>query len=276
VRLSRISTLAAYSLFLLALTGMPAAAARTPGKTTSATKPAAAAKPAPPKPAATTDAHAVMPHKPGEPTRVAVLELSGLGIIDIPRNLEQYLRNSIGTIEGFLVLSATDVQMTLQDPKNRAIAACGGGVECASRTGKLVGADVVVIGSLTGLGDAFSLNLRAVDVVKAKELSRYLASVSGRDKLIPEVRLAAYSLVAPERIRGWLVVDLDIEGVEIVVDGKPVGTTPLAKPVDDLTPGTHTIEIKHPGYKPLSQQVEIRPFEPTRLTISLESSAGKP
>jgi hypothetical protein len=241
----------------------------------SAGKPASSAKPAPKATAKPADTPLVMPHKPGEPTRVAILELSGLGITDIPRNLEQYLRNSIATLEGFVVVSATDVQMALQDPRNRAVARCGGGVECASKTGKLVGADVVVIGSLTGLGDAFSLNLKAVDVARAKELSRYLASVSGRDKLIPETRLAAYSLVAPDRIRGWLLVDVDVAGVEIFVDGATAGTTPLAKPIEGLTPGPHTVEVRHPGYKPLSQQVEIRPFEPTRLTISLESVAGR-
>ena len=52
---------------------------------------------------------------------------------------------------------------------------------------------------------------------RAKELARYQASVSGRDKLIPEVRLAAYRLVAPDRVRGWLIVE---SGTDVrLVDG---------------------------------------------------------
>lgn len=245
----------------LAVGAAPARTTTRPAAKPAAIKPAAPEAPKPPEP--------LVPA--GQRAKVAVLELSGLGITDIAKNLEQYLRNSIATIDGFQVLSAVDVQMALQDPKNRAVATCGGGVDCAIRVGKTVGADVVVIGSLTGLGEAFSLNLRAVDVNRSRELSRYQATVSGRDKLIPEVRLAAYRLVAPDRIRGWLVVELDVPGATVEVDNQAVGTTPLEKPVENLTPGSHLVVIKHPAFALFKQQVAIRPFEPTRLTISLES-----
>lgn len=202
--------------------------------------------------------------------KVAVLELSGLGISDITKNLEQYLRNSIGTIDGFAVLSAVDVQMALGDPKNKAVAKCGGGPDCARQVGKLVGAHIVVIGSISALGDSFSLNLRALEVNKKGELARYQASVSGRDRLIPEVRLASYQLIAPDRIRGWLMIEVAVPGVAVEVDGQPVGTTPLAHPVENLTPGAHVVVLKRPGYKPFEQEFTIKPFEPTRLKIALE------
>src|SRR4051812_21455119 len=86
-------------------------------------------------------------------TKVVVLELSGLGIkADLAKNLEQYLRTSIATIQGFTVISPTDLQIALSDPKNKAVAACGGGPECAVQAARLVGADVVVFGSITALG----------------------------------------------------------------------------------------------------------------------------
>jgi hypothetical protein len=192
---------------------------------------------------------------------------------EISKNLEQYLRNSLATIEGMQVVSPIDTQMALQDPKNRAVALCTAGPECAIKVGKLVAADIVVIGSISGLGDAFSLNLRALEVARAKELARYQATVSGRDKLIPEVRLAAYRLVAPERIKGWLVVDIQTAGVAIEIDGAPVGTTPLAAPISNLSPGRHVAVIKWPGYQPLKQELVIRPFEPTKLTFAIDKTA---
>jgi hypothetical protein len=209
-------------------------------------------------------------------TKVAVIELSGVGINDITRNLEQYLRNSIATIDGYQVVSSVDLQMALQEPKGRAIAHCGGGPDCARQMGQLVDADIVIIGSISALGDNFSLNLRALEVKKKKERARYHADVAGRDKLIPEVRLAAYRLVAPEKIRGWLMVEISVDGVEIAVDGAPVGVTPLTKPIENLTPGTHTVEVKRAGYQPFRQEFVIRPFEPTRLRISLDQHAAAP
>lgn len=251
-----------------------AARAKTPAAASATKKPADPAASAPGESAAAApavEAQASMP-APKPRTKVAVLELSGLGITDITKNLEQYLRNSIATIDGFQMLSAADVQIALQDPKNREVASCGGGPDCGLEVGRLVAADVVIIGSITGFGEVFGLNLRALDVKRSRELGRYQANVSGRDKLIPEVRLAAYRLVAPHRIRGWLVVETDVEGVEVEVDGTIVGATPLSQPIENLTPGEHVVVLKRAGFKPLRQKVAIRPFEPTRLAAALETT----
>src|SRR5690349_17933700 len=70
--------------------------------------------------------------------KVCVLPLSGLGIQkDLVQMLENYLRRSVDTIEGFQSLSGIDVQIQLQEPKNKDVAACSGGVECAQKVGKL-------------------------------------------------------------------------------------------------------------------------------------------
>ncbi len=210
--------------------------------------------------------------KPAEVKKVLVLELTGLGIqSDIIRNLERYLRTSIATIEGFQVISPVDLQIALQDPKHRSIAECGGGPDCALKAARLVSADLVVFGNITALGQAFSLNVRALDVERGREVARQRANLSGsRDLLIPEVRLAAYRLVAPQRIRGSLLIDIDVEGVEVEIDGKVVGTTPLTQPVEDLKPGAHLVVLKRPGFSAFKKELDIRPFEPTRLELTLE------
>ncbi len=209
-------------------------------------------------------------------TKVLVLELSGLGIrADLVKNLEQYLRSSIATIEGFQVIAQAELQIALSDPKNRAVKECGGGMGCAVQAAKLVGADVVVYGSISALGQAYSMNVRAVSAHDGKEMTRQQATLSGsRDLLIPETRLTAFRLIAPDKIRGWLLVDIDLAGVDVEVDGKPVGKTPLAKPIENLTPGEHVVVFKRPGYKPYQQEFTIKPFEPTRLKLTLAKTQG--
>jgi hypothetical protein len=204
-------------------------------------------------------------------TKVAGLELGALGMSSAMRkNLELLVRNSIATIPGFTVIPPVDIQMAMRDPRNKAIAECGGGPDCAVQLGRLVAADLVVFGTISTIGEAFSLDLRVMDAKRGQERAREKSRISGtRDLLIPEVRLATYKLVAPDRIRGSLLIEIDVEGVEIEIDGQKVGTTPLAKPVEDLTPGPHVVVLKRPGFSEFQKEFVIKPFETAKLKLEL-------
>lgn len=207
-------------------------------------------------------------------TRVAVLELASLGLPEeMRRNLEILLNNSVRTMAGMQSISTLDVQMLLQNPKYTDLAACGGGPQCARRIGQAIGADVVVFGTLAGIGDSFSLNLRALIPATGQELGRQKVDVVGsRDVLIPAIRLAAFRLLAPEQVHGALMVDTNVDGVLIVVDGQSAGTTPLSKPIEHLSEGEHTVVVTREGYEPLTETLQIKPFETTRLRLQLRSS----
>lgn len=209
--------------------------------------------------------------------RVAVTRVEGLGLSQgVVDNLQMLLRNSIATMPGFEIIGPVQVDMALRNPRNRAVAECGGGSDCMVRVGKLVGADRLVFGTIGALGEAYSLNLRLLDVVAGKEIAREQANVSGnRDLLIPEVRLAAFRLVAPDRIRGALRVEIDVAGVEIEIDGVNAGVTPLTAPIEGLTPGAHVVRLRRPGYSELQQSFVIRPFETTRLRVTLAEEGTK-
>jgi hypothetical protein len=58
---------------------------------------------------------------------------------------------------------------------------------------------------------------------------------------------------------------------EVVLDGTPVGTTPLA-PLP-LAPGTYTARLTHPDFKPLLRKVTIRAGETTPLRLDLRQDA---
>ncbi len=214
---------------------------------------------------------------PERPVQVAVLELNALGLSTAMRkNLELLVRNSIATIPRHRVTPPIEVQMALQDPRHKAIAECGGGPECAVKVGRLVKADLVVFGTISTIGEAFSLNLRVMETRTGKETARQQSRISGnRDLLIPEVRLAAYKLVAPERIRGSLLIDIDVAGVEVEIDGKKIGVTPLSKPVEDLLPGPHVVVLKRPGFSEFQQEFVIKPFETARLKLELGAAQAK-
>jgi len=211
---------------------------------------------------------------PAAKIRVAVLRVDALGI---PRatvdNLAMLLRNSIATIGGFEVISPVQIDMEMRNPRNKAVASCEGGPECAVQVGRIVRADRVVFGTIGELGQDFSLNLRMLDVKKGVELARQQGNVSGnRDMLIPEIRLAAFRLLAPDRIRGALLIDIDVIDVDVEVDGAPMGKTPLTGPIENLTPGDHKVRLHREGFSEFVQTLAVRAFETSRLKVELKKT----
>ncbi|MBC7794964.1 MAG: PEGA domain-containing protein [Clostridia bacterium] len=214
----------------------------------------------------------------GTPAKVVVLDLTGLGLhganADLPKALGTYLRNSIATMDGFQLLPPVDVQIAVQQAANKRLIDCTGGSKCSAEIGKLVAADRVIFGTIGAVSNAYSLNARVVDVATGREAAKYQATFAGsRDALIPEIRLAAYKLLAPDRIRGSLSVQTDVEGAVVEVDGTARGTTPMNEPVRYLTPGKHVIAIKRPGYATFTQDLQIRAFETAKLQLRLSAKA---
>jgi serine/threonine-protein kinase len=77
---------------------------------------------------------------------------------------------------------------------------------------------------------------------------------------------------APPESRPALTASLTIEsrpsGATVVVDGKRVGTTPLALP--GIAVGTHVVRMELSGYKPWSASVPVVAGEKNRVAASLE------
>ncbi len=70
------------------------------------------------------------------------------------------------------------------------------------------------------------------------------------------------------RYAGVLVVDSRPAGVNVLVDGKPVGKTPLE--LDSVDPGEHTIRLEQDGYRRWTSSVRVVAGERIRVTASLE------
>ena len=55
--------------------------------------------------------------------------------------------------------------------------------------------------------------------------------------------------------RGYLRVHA-YPWAKVAIDGKDVGTTPIAKPIE-LTDGKHTVRFEHDWYVPVERQVDL-------------------
>ena len=98
-------------------------------------------------------------------------------------------------------------------------------------------------------------------------------SLGSRDVLIPAIRLAAFRLLAPDQVHGALMVDTNVDGVVISIDGKKAGTTPLTRPIERLHEGEHVVVVTRDGYTTQTEKLTIRPFETTRLRLQLRTAS---
>jgi hypothetical protein len=65
-----------------------------------------------------------------------------------------------------------------------------------------------------------------------------------------------------------VLVESTPPGARIFIDGRDLGPTPLT--VRQLRPGTHTLELRMPGYQTWSQRLTVAAGENRRVTAALE------
>ena len=85
--------------------------------------------------------------------------------------------------------------------------------------------------------------------------------------------LVALKPVLPARPAvGSLLIATSADGASISVDGKPVGTSPMA-PID-VAPGTHVVSVTQPGFTTYSRSVEVT-VDGARVDADLQPDAGE-
>jgi hypothetical protein len=71
----------------------------------------------------------------------------------------------------------------------------------------------------------------------------------------------------------WLRVQATPAGAEVLLDGEPVGTTPYRATV---APGRHAVEIRHPGYRPHLQTVDVSPAGALEIALQVQLEPRTP
>jgi hypothetical protein len=209
---------------------------------------------------------------------VAVWQLDALGIDgEIALRLESLFRTEIERMTGRPVPSRREIGRIL----DRRLAQCSGATDCLVAIGAKLGVELIISGNVAALADSYVVNLKAIDVAAGTELRKIQSDpLRGTpDELIEAVRVAAYRLLAPERLRGQVAVLTDLVGARVYLDGELVGTTPLAGPIDGATLGAHKLRVAAPGYTAFEEPVEVRFQKTSRVLVRLalaDPGAGVP
>ncbi len=200
--------------------------------------------------------------------KIAVWRFDALGIeAELVTRLETLFRSELDR----LAKQPMPVRRDMDRVVTGDLRECTGDEKCLTAIGKKLGVDVVVTGTVGAVGENYVLTIKAVDVRTGSQLRRISSDPlrGSPDELIDSVRVAAYRLLAPEQIYGGILMLSDLVGGNVILDGKPVGKTPLPAPLRKLPLGLHKLRVEAVGYTPFEEAVEVRFQKTTRVVVRL-------
>ncbi|MBW1871850.1 MAG: PEGA domain-containing protein [Deltaproteobacteria bacterium] len=198
---------------------------------------------------------------------IAVWNVRTLGIEESKsRRVRFELNKALGRLAGFKLISEEKINQYLKKKK----------VETGAALSKVAAAlkvDWLITGTLGGLGEQVTLDLQLLDGRKAKLVRRAQISLpvptQERRAALDEVLIR---LLNPTKWVGQLALDVTVTGAQVHLDGQPVATTPLAKPLTGLVPGKHILRITKEGYAEFSKFVVVRYNQLARLKVDLTNA----
>ena len=201
-------------------------------------------------------------------SRLAVLRLDPLGVdTEQVSRLESLFRIELERLSGNALPSRADVARARM---SRRLRRCDGADKCVAAIGRKLKVDTVVTGNVAGLGESYVINIKAVDTKTSKQIRRIEEPLRGNpDELIEAVRVAAYRLLAPERLKGAIRVLSSVKGATVMLDGKPVGKTPLGGPIGNIALGSHEVRVQAAGFEPVIENVRVRFQKTSGVVIHL-------
>ena len=112
--------------------------------------------------------------------------------------------------------------------------------------------------------DGFNVEERQINLTR----SRPSRSVDVRlTRAAPAPRPATPAPATPAARTGSLVIESRPIGATIILNGREVGTTPMT--IDDLEPGTYTVQLQLPNFRPIRTTVRVVAGARARAAASL-------
>jgi hypothetical protein len=141
------------------------------------------------------------------------------------------------------------------------------------RTAKALGTRWLLSGTLGGLGDQVTLDMRLLDGKTGTQLRKAAISLPlSTSELRSALDEILVRLLIPTRWVGSLSLDVSETGALVNLDGQQVATTPLSAPIAGLAPGKHILRITKQGYGEFSKFVVIRFNQLARLKVDLKNA----
>ena len=201
---------------------------------------------------------------------VAVLDLSGEGLSESETNaITNLLISSIFETDLVAVIDRNQREQILSEIAF-SLSGCTDD-SCAIEVGKLLAADIMVVGALDRIGSRLSIDLKAMDVATSKIKGTYNKMFDDADSLVNSMdaiggqfvqnftgQLASKKAVLKYEELVPLFVNCDVEGADVYIDGDAVGKIDEGSLTKTVNRNAEIrLEVKEAGYYTYSEMITM-------------------
>jgi hypothetical protein len=200
------------------------------------------------------------------PPKYVLWETAGFGVeVDTARLIHELLRSELKRTLGETLITEA---RGFDDETRQRVDACGATSICLGEAAAALGAQRVIAGTISLLGDSYSLTLKVVDATTLTDSKRVSTTLSGeRAKMLEALQKLIFDIVEPGQLTGSLFVDCNLDGASVWIDSREVGVTPLARGIEGLSPGEHVLKLTSPLIKDYFTFFQIQPGKLTRVVV---------
>lgn len=176
---------------------------------------------------------------------IAILNLEGRGIAESEAaTLSDQLRGHLVNLNAFIVVDRGTMEEILQE---QGFQQSGCTItECAVQAGRMLNVEKMVAGSIGKIGKTYAINISMVDVESSRIERSFNRNHQGEiDGLLEILKDIAQEIAGRKLYK--LTIYSAPKGAEVMLNGKSLGATPLARQV--LAGSSLKILVKSPGYQ---------------------------
>lgn len=243
------------------------------------------------------------PDEAPQRVRVAVMPLHGINVPDyLPKALDEFLTVEVAKRGPYDVMSTSEIQTLLGLEEMKQAIGCDD-TACLLEIGGALDVAYLISGKVSRLGEQINVSLALADVREARVLARVIESVADDESLLAGavtaavrrlfahldvggVRAATPTVAAPAPVafikdaaapstsvdeprwpRGTLLLQTDPTGLELSLDGKPVGKAPVT--LKDVAAGSHELAVTQ-GWSTYRGSVQVSADEATLVRAQVQ------
>jgi hypothetical protein len=148
--------------------------------------------------------------------------------------------------------------------------------ECVVEMGKLLNVQMIISGSIGKVGKIYTIDISLIDVKTARIEKSFIFDHDGEiGGLVQKMETIAHEIAATvtgEKLAvkefGSLEIKTDPKKAQVYLDGTLLGTSPIT--TNEISAGTHLVQIKSDGYDAHEKNIVINPNQVTKLDIRLK------
>ncbi len=204
---------------------------------------------------------------------IAILDLEAVGCdSSIAIAASEILRTEIINTNEFRVIERGQLYKLIEEHSLH----ISGLVDVATvaEIGAIIGVEYIGIGSISRIGDTYTISIRVIDVETAEATLGKTVTINELDELASMCQEIAWELSDKDKPKteGEVSITTIPTGVAVFVDGDLAGMTPLEL---TLKPGEYSFRFSKSGFYEETQRIVIIPGENQPIKISMSSMSPR-